>query len=424
MTDKFNLLKNIRFSIISFSINIVLIFVSYRMVIHYNGIEGLGLWSLLMAWASLIRMGDIGMGGAIVRFISMRDLDEEREEIAQYIDTGLIMNFMMFLMLTLVGYLVLELNLSNIVDKEYYIMATNILPIMFMGIFFSTLFTILVSSLQGLHVGYIGSYITVIGSLIQLLFVFILVPKIGVLGLVWAQLLQYIIVTVIAFLFVKNKIGIKRVLRFDFSWIRLKEMFSFSIKAQVANIINGLFEPLSKILISQFGGLSSQGLYELAYKTVSLARNTVVTGLFASLPTLTNLMNTNLNEAKLFYKKSQKNVLKAISIVLLLVIILSPFISLVWMGNFDNDYWYFVVFLSIGFWINTLGATAYNIGMATGKMKNNIISSIVLIISLIIFGYILGNIFAEIGVVIAVGTSLAFSGLLIKKLNERMINGR
>jgi O-antigen/teichoic acid export membrane protein len=327
-------------------------------------------------------------------------------------------------MLTLVGYLVLELNLSNIVDKEYYIMATNILPIMFMGIFFSTLFTILVSSLQGLHVGYIGSYITVIGSLIQLLFVFILVPKIGALGLVWAQLLQYIIVTVIAFLFVKNKIGIKRVLRFDFSWIRLKEMFSFSIKAQVANIINGLFEPLSKILISQFGGLSSQGLYELAYKTVSLARNTVVTGLFASLPTLTNLMNTNLNEAKLFYKKSQKNVLKAISIVLLLVIILSPFISLVWMGNFDNDYWYFVVFLSIGFWINTLGATAYNIGMATGKMKNNIISSIVLIISLIIFGYILGNIFAEIGVVIAVGTSLAFSGLLIKKLNERMINGR
>jgi len=198
-------------------------------------------------------------------------------------------------------------------------------------------------------------------------------------------------------------------------------LFSFSIKAQFANIINNLFEPLSKILISQFGGLASQGLYELAYKTVSLARNTVVTGLFASLPTLTNLMNTNLNEARLFYEKSQKNVIKAISIVLVLVILFSPIISIVWMKKFEIEYWYFVLFISIGFWINTIGATAYNIGMATGKMKNNIISSIFMISSLLTFGYILGNIFMQQGVVFSVGMSLAFSGLLIKKMNERLI---
>jgi len=421
MDDKFQLLKNVRFSVLSFGINIVLVFVSYRLVILYDSIVSVGIWSLLMAWAALIRIGDVGMGGAILRFISTKDLQEEPEAIRIFIDTGFIMNFVIFLILSFLGYSLLSLNLLSVVGSDAYLQAQSILPIMFIGIFFSTLTSLSISSLQGLHFGYLGSYMTVGGNVLQIIFVLVLVPKIGLLGLAWAQLIQYVVLTFVGLLFISKKVANGSFIPLGFSFAVLREMFAFSLKAQVANVANGLFEPVSKIVFSQFGSLQGQGFYELAYKTVSLTRNVVVSGLFASLPTLTNLIHSNLAEAQIFYKKSQKHVTKAVSVVMISVIVFSPIVSMLWIGKFEVEYWLFVIFISFGFWINTIGAAAYNLGLATGNMKNNILTSIVTLFVLITTGYIFGNVYHATGVGIATGISLAFGGLLIKKLNEKLI---
>lgn len=419
--EKFNLRKNVRISVISFVINVVLVFVSYRFVIMYEGIEAVGLWSLLMAWGALIRIGDVGMGGAILRFISTKNIEYEAVEIRAFIDTGLIMNFVAFLILTLLGYALVSFNLASLVHNDMINQAQSVLPIMFMGIFFSTMSAVLIASLQGVHLGYIGSYLTVGGNLLQIFFVLLLVPKMGLLGLAWSQLIQFGLISLLGWIFIVQKIKIGTILPVGFSFLILREMFAFSLKAQVANVANGLFEPVSKILFSQFGSLQGQGFYELAYKTVSLTRNVVVSGLFASLPTLTNLIHSNLLEAQIFYKKSQKHVTKAVSVVMISVIVFSPLVSWVWMGKFEMDYWLFVVCISFGFWVNTLGATAYNLGLATGIMKNNIMASLSMLAVLVIVAYLLGYFYQSVGVGIATGMSLAFGGLLIKRLNEQLI---
>ena len=419
--DKFNLVKNIRISVVSFAINIALVFISYRLVIVNDGIESVGLWSLLMAWGALVRVGDVGMGGAILRFISTKSLDLESNEIRKYVDTGIIMNLMVFTLLTLVGYLILDSNLSSVVSADALQLAKTLLPIMFIGVLLSTMTSVIIASLQGLHFGYLGSYLTVGGNLLQIVCVLLLVPKLGVLGLAWAQLIQYGSLTVLGWLLIGSKIGAGGYLPFSFSFSVLREMFSFSLKAQLANVCNGLFEPISKILISQFAGLQIQGFFELAYKTVSLTRNAIVAGLFASLPTLTNLFNINPKQALSFYKKSQNNVTKAITLMMLLVILFSPVVSMVWVGQFEMDYWFFVVCVAIGFWLNTIGATAYNLGMATGRMRNNIVSAMLVLLVLLMLGYLLGYFLESKGVGIAVGLSLAFGGVLIKFLNEKLI---
>ena len=421
INDSFNLSKNIRFSIISFAINVVLIFISYRLVIIYDNIESIGLWSLLMAWAALTRIGDIGMGGAIVRFISTKNIETQANEIRLYADTGLVMNFIAFFLLTLVGYYTLNLNLHSVVSGDAYGQAKLILPIMFAGIFFSSLTSIMISSMQALHYGYVGSYLTVVGNIIQIVCVLILVPQIGLLGLAWAQLIQYMILALVGRFIVSRKIGNYGMLTLSFSKSVFYEMFGFSLKAQVANISNGFFEPLSKILISQFGGLQAQGFYELAFKTVSLSRNIVISGLFASLPTLTNLINESPEKAVDFYKKSQKNIIKAITFVMGSVILFSPLVSIIWTGQFDMTYWFFVVCIALGFWVNSIGATAYNLGSATGKMKYNIISSLSTLFVLITVGYLMGNLYGERGIGIATALSLSFFGILIKQLNEKLI---
>lgn len=419
--DKFNLLKNVKFSVISFVINIFLVFATYRLVIVYEGIEAVGIWSLLMAWATLIRVGDIGMGGAIVRFISSKNIEIDMAEIRKFIDTGLVMNFIAFMFLTLFGYFLLSINLHNVVPDKYLLQSQSLLPILFIGIFLSTMSSIIIASLQGIHLGYIGAYLSVSGNIVQIFFVFLLVPNVGLLGLAWAQLIQFSLLSVFGWGLITHKLNVGTILPTGFSFVILRQMFTFSIKAQVANIANGMFEPISKILFNQFGTLQEQGFYELAYKTVSLTRNTVVSGIFASLPTLTNLINNNPNEAQVFYVKAQKKVTIAISIIILCVIIFSPLVSWIWMGQFEINYWLFVLFISIGFWINTFGATAYNLGLATGIMKSNIIASFIMLLVLIISAYLLGNFYQSMGVSIATGISLACGGILIKVLNEKLI---
>jgi len=421
MDDKFNLLKNIRVSVISFSVNIFLVFISYRLVIAYESIDAVGLWSLLMAWGALIRVGDVGMGGAILRFISTKSLETEPVIIRKYVDTGIVMNFTAFGLLSLIGYLILDLNLLSLVGSDVFQVAKALLPIMFIGILFSSMTSVLIASLQGVHHGYLGSYLTVGGNIIQIVCVLMLVPKIGVLGLAWAQLIQFSIITVVGWVLLRRTIGSGGLLPVGFSFSILREMFGFSLKAQIANVTNGLFEPCSKILISQFGGLQVQGFYELAYKTVSLTRNAIVAGLFASLPVLTNLINESHEQAQEFYNKTQKNITRAISLMMILVIVSSPVVSLVWIGQFEWDYWLFVVCIAIGFWVNTIGATAYNLGLAAGKMKNNIFSSVSMLVVLITLGYSAGYLFGAKGVGIAVGLSLMFGGILIKVLNERLL---
>jgi O-antigen/teichoic acid export membrane protein len=423
--SKFNLVKNIRFSVIGFIINIFLVFISYKLVIVNGGIEDVGLWATLMAWTQLIRIGDVGMANASIRFVSMKDAStpEDLLRIYSYIDTGVLTNIVFFLLLSIAGYLVMDTFLPNLIEETSLELANELLPIMFLIFFLMNISGVLLGSLQGLHYGYISAQLGVAGNLIQLCLVILLVPKLGLIGLGYAMLIQYLILNFLTWVIIWKKLEMKPFIPLNFSVFTLKEMLGFSLKAQVANISNGLFEPVSKILVSFFGGLQAQGLYELAYKTVSLSRNAISAGLMASLPANTRLLEEDRNSAKLFYRKVLRKVTIASLALLSLVTLIAPFISFVWIGSYQIDYWLFVAIIASGFLINTIGAPAYNLGLASGKMKNNIIISIATLFLLIIIGYILGDYYQEHGVVFAVGGCLAFGGLAIKRMNERLIFG-
>lgn len=422
MIAKFNLKKNIYFAVFSFAINIGLVFVSYKFVIHYSGLEALGLWSLLMAWASFVKLGDVGMGNATLHFVSKIDIDKDWLKIQKFIDTGFLMNMIAFLILTLIGYIIISANIDFIIKNDSFIEETKeILPYMLSVIFFTSMSSVVFGNLQGLHFGYISSVLTVLGNILQIILVILLVPKHGILGLVWAQLIQYVLLFIIGLIIIKVKSNNRNILPTNFSLETLKEMLGYSLKAQFANILNGLFEPLTKVIFGQYGDLKSQGIYEIAYKTVSLSRNLVVSGITATLPSMTNILSNDNEKAVNFYKTSNKKVSKIIIVMMLLVSLTSPIISYIWIGHFQIDYTIYVSIIALGFLINTFGATAYNIGLALGKMKNNIISTIIVLITFIITGIILGNIFYALGIVIATMLSLSIGGLLIKYKNEKLL---
>jgi O-antigen/teichoic acid export membrane protein len=420
-TERFNLRRNVVWSVVAFAINIGLVFVSYRLVIRHSGLEAVGLWSALYAWTTMIRIGDAGMANASLHFVATCDPRSEQGRLRAYVETGIVANSCLFLLLGLAGYLVLSINLGSLVDARFVAQAAGVLPVMMAGFVLMNIAGVLFGALQGLHLGYLNARLGIAGNLLQIAIVVVLVPRLGIAGLAWAQVAQHGLTTIAAWLLVRRKAGIEAPLPLGFSIAAFREMLTFSVKAQVANIANGLFEPFSKILVGHYGGLHMLGVYELAYKTVALSRNLVASALGAALPAMTSLMSRNVDEAYALYRRSSRGNLRGTCLVFSAVIVATPVISHIWIGNLDRSYVTYTAIICAGFVLNAYGAPAYILGMASGRMENNILTAVLSVFLLAASGTMLGYVFAADGVVIATGLCLAVCGWLIKVRNEKLL---
>ena len=420
---EFNLPKNIKSSVTSVVFNIFLAFITYRLLIAFQGIELVGVWSILVAASSLVNIGNLGMGVAVIRYVSKINLAKDKATAKFFIDTGIIVNFIWHGFLTLSAYFIIAFYLSKLVPTEFYKEALIALPFLMLANFLSSMTVTLISSLQSIHKGYTGFNISILGSFIEILLALILIPKIGILGFAIAQAIRYLISLLLCWYFIYAYLNYELFFPKNFSLSYLKKMISYSIKVQAGAILNSLFEPFTKLTLSQFGDAKAQGIYELAYKTVSLSRNIIVAGLLASIPAITNLYNSSIIEAKAFYKKAQNKLFFYLTGIMLFLAIASPFISIVWIGNLSYEYILLVFIFAVGYWVNTLGANAYNLGFASGIMKHNLICSLMLLLGFFVLYIFLKKLDLSSLLIVAISAnlSLAISGFYIKMLNEKTI---
>ena len=419
----FNLPRNIKTSISSVIINIFLAFITYRLVISFHGIELVGVWSILVAVSSLVNIANLGMGVAIIRYVSSMNLKLEKAKARIFIETGIIFNFIWHGILTFIAFFIINYFLRDLVPSEFYIQALAALPILMFSNFMSSMTFTLISSLQSIHKGFIGFNISILGAVIEIILALIFIPKIGIFGFALSQAIRYLMSLILCWIYLNSCMDHRSFVPTKFSFETFKIMFGYSIKVQASGILNALFEPFTKLTLSQYGDIKAQGFFELAYKTVSLTRNIVVAGLLASIPALTNLFNSSLNEAKKFYLKAQFKLFTYLTTILILVALVSPLISIVWIGNLSHEYILLVIIFVIGYWVITIAANAYNLGFASGIMKYNLICSFMLLFNFFVIFLFLKNLELSASLVIALSAniSLIISGIYIKTCNEKKI---
>ncbi|MFB9950280.1 lipopolysaccharide biosynthesis protein [Rhizobium puerariae] len=416
-----NLKKNVIFALVAFGVNIGLVFISYRLLILQGGIQAVGLWSTLFAWTSLIRIGDVGMANATIRFAAMHDMESESEKIREYVETGIISNGALFCFLAVLGYIVFSNFVGGLVEQTHVAEAEQVLPVMFGGFFLMNFANVILGSIQGLHLGFVNSQLTVLGNLVQIGAAVFLVPRYGVLGMAWAQVIQYSSMSVVGWYVARRAVSSRNIVPARFSIPAFREMLGFSLRSQVANVSNGLFEPLSKILVSHFGGLQVQGLYELAYKTLWLPRTAVISGVSAMIPSLTHLFRTDREKLWPIYSKSVTYSTLAVLALSIGAVVASPVISWLWIGRVEINYTYFVAIFAVGIVLNAFGAAAYNLAIVTGELRYNIVINVLVLATLAVLGGICGYFLPIHAVVAATAFSMGAGGLAIKFHNERLL---
>jgi len=362
----------------------------------------------------------MGMSSASVRFVALSNLEPGKSKLHSYIETSVIANVAIYVTLGIISYFIIEMNISHIVEEGRLGEVKSLIPLMIFGFVILNISGVILGCLQGLHLGYLNSSINVLGYLVQIVVVLILVPKNGLLGMAWAQLAQYTFTMTVSWIFIRSKSGIRGVVPINFSMPAFREMIAYSSKVQAAGLANGLFEPLTKILMQKFGNLEILGVFELAYKTVSLTRNLVASGVSASLPALTSLISSARSQAIDLYETSKRRTILASIIVFVAICLASPIISYLWIGKLEHKYIVFVLVLSIGFLINVYAAPAYLLGMALGVMRHNVLGATLSTLTLIVMGAALGQLLGGLGVVITVSVCSVISAILIKRGNEKI----
>lgn len=182
-----------------------------------------------------------------------------------------------------------------------------------------------------------------------------------------------------------------------------------------------MFEPVSKFIVGHSAGIATLGLFEIAYKVVALPRNAVVSGALGITPAITRLLMSDRTEAIKLYIRAKKIVIFATGGVMLAVILGSPIISILLLKKLDWILITFIPILAIGFWLNAVGAPAYTLGFSSGKMRANLISSILSVICVVIIGNILQFWSQNFGPVVATATALSLGGFFILWRNEKLL---
>ncbi len=322
----------------------------------------LGVWSLVLATASLATMANLGITAGLVKFVADFNAKGMMEELHKLLFTAFITIVVFFGLLVIILYFFVSLILSKIVAHEYVAVAIKMLPFSLLSLFINEVGGVFTSVLDGLQKNYRRNLIYIFSSVLMLVAGYILVPKFGIIGMAYAQVGQSLLVAAAAFILSSKLINVKSFFTSKWSKPVFKQIFSYGVKFQFISVCQMLYEPTTKALISKFGGISGLsilGFYEMASRLVSQVKALIVNANQVMVPVVASAMHNNIKSLKNIYLNSVSIIMLVCVPIITSLVVFAPAISFLWIGHYEPAFVISVYLLCGGIFINILCGPAY-----------------------------------------------------------------
>ncbi|MFT3737373.1 MAG: oligosaccharide flippase family protein [Breznakibacter sp.] len=396
----------------------VIYYFLYKYLLDELGVELLGVWSVVMSTSSIANIADLGIATSMVRFVALYDHRKNLARIPQLIFTGFMFNIVIFIPSCLIIWPIAYFALGNVVEIEYVSLARQLLPFSLLCVLLNSLSGVYGSLLDGFRQNYIRNSIFTFSSFVFLLLAIWSVKQFGLIGIVWAQVFQSFLSLVLCIFFAIRVIQFNP---FRWAWSKriFKEIFNYGIKFQLTSITGILNEPVTKMLMSKFGGLAFTGYFEMANKLIMQIRGVVVSANQSLMPLLVKENERSQGNQKRFSMLSLSFVgVFVVSLFFLsLVNILGSCISMIWIGYDEKIFIDVLLFISLSMFINLLSAPSYFYLLSVNRLNPIIVSQFLMAIINLVIGYIFGTFFGGYGIVFSWMIVVIFgSWFLIKSL--------
>lgn len=402
MTERRRVFLNAVMSTVQVAVTGASFLLLYRYLLESIGAELAGVWALVLSWTAAASVGGLGLTGGALKFVSKHRARDDEDRVEQVVETSVVSVAAVFLVLLTVAYPLFAELLHVVVEPSTRVGdAIAVLPYALVSFWFTSVSGVVQSCIDGTQRVFIRNILVMISALLYLGLAVLLVPEGGLIGLAQAQVLQSAVVLLGGW--IALRVLIPGVSMIPHRWRKdvFKEMFSYSVNFQLVSVAQLMFQPVSKSLISKFGGVGPVFYFEMAHKLVFQIRALIVMAHQSLVPTIAHWHETSRERVQAIYKESFRVLLFLITAGLPLLVGLTPIISRVWIGSYEETFVVYAVLLFVGWFLNILINPAYFGYVGIGRMRWNVASHLTIGVLNVGLGLLLGLRFGGLGVVIA-----------------------
>ncbi|MDP1769351.1 MAG: lipopolysaccharide biosynthesis protein [Nitrospirota bacterium] len=405
MTVKRRVLKNAAMAIAQVVVIGLAFFVLFRFLLETIGIERVGIWSLVLATTNVTRISELGFANSVLQFVSRYLAKGEPLRAARVIETAIITvagfgGLALFLL-----YPILEWAVARLIPPALLPEAIGLLPFTVGSLWCSMMASTVHSGLDGIQRTDLRSVVLMSSQLIFVGTVFYLVPANGLEGVAQAQLIQSFWSLLVSWMVLKVSLDGLSIMPYRWSATVFREMFGYAANFQVNGIAQLFFEPTTKALLSKWGTLSDVGYFEMASRMIMQIRSLLVAANQVMVPVITTQQERAPTHIPDTYKRCYDIMLYLSIPIFSFLFVVTPLISEAWIGRYEAVFVVFAFLLIASWALNTTTVPAYLAFVGTGQLRWNTWSHLLMGVTNLLLGYILGYMMGSIGVV--VGTCLA-----------------
>lgn len=408
--------RNSVYSVIQVAASAACLIVTYWLMMRWLSMAEIGLWSLIVGTSMVARLSELGLGSGVLRFVAS-DLEAgDRRGAARTTGMAALAVLVLVSALALVLQPVLQSYLQRLVPIALQGAVDALLQAALIGIVLGAVGNVFTSALDGAQRMGLRAAIQVVGSVAQLVFTALLLPRLGLSGLGWVQVGQAAIVLVGGAVAVRLAIDqpLKNYAGFD--QVRLRALVAYGGGLQISAVAQLLFEPLVKVLLTAFSGLTLTGYFDVANRVVLQFRSLIVAAYGAIVPHVAARSGNQAidpEQIRSIYRESFAILLFAVPSYFSVVAAALPLALTLWKGAFDPVF-ILVALLLVGAWtLNLVSLPAYLIYVGLGRLRWTIISHVVVAVVTVVVGSLGGYWFGGTAILFAATAAIAAGSALV-----------
>ncbi|HGX93493.1 MAG TPA: hypothetical protein ENK35_09285 [Candidatus Tenderia sp.] len=352
----------------------VLLFILYRYINARLGTAALGVWSVVLATVSASRLATFGLGASVTRFVALYLARSRPDDAGQVIQTAsLTLMVLLGLVLPLL-YDPFHRLLPHLFDGQHLAQARSLLPYSLVALWFAISAAVFQSAFDGCQRMDLRAGLMIGGQVLMLAVALWLVPRLGLVGLAWAQIVQGL------FLLIGGWLLLRRVLvdlpwaPWYWSWGKLREMLGYGTNVQATGVLMMLFDPVTKALMARFGGAEAAGYFEMANQVVLKVRSVIVAANQAVVPKVAELVETSPERMHSFYKRNMRILTFVALPTFALLLVWSGAVSWLLLGRVESEFIALIHAAAAGWFVNLFGVPAYFDNLGRGSVGWNTLS--------------------------------------------------
>jgi O-antigen/teichoic acid export membrane protein len=350
---------------------------------------------VVLSASSLANLANFGVADSVIRFVALYNGEKDEVKIKRLIFTSSIFLVILFILIAAIIYPFADLILRGVLPAKYIKDGLMILPYSLLCLIINSVNGVYASVLDGIQRNYIRNLIFSLSSILLLVGTYVLVPEYKLRGVAFAQIGQSLFtllacLTIIIFRLKYNPL--------KWNWDKgiFKQIFTYGMKFQFISLATMVNEPIIKILLGKFGGMAFAGYYEMANRLLSQARGVIVSATQSLVPILVNVPK---KEVPAFYKRIFSNIVFFSLAVICIIVTSGRLISIYWIGHYEPVFYFTLILLAFSTFINLLISPCYFYYIAKANLNILIKTHLILGLTNILVGSLLGHFFGGYGVV-------------------------